>query len=338
MLGVDVDTDPEDKAIQGVTGEQVYFDESDGMLKANLKVMTVSQKNRIDQGKTDLSLGYTCVYVPKQGIFQGQPYEFIQTKIRANHLATVEEGRMGKMVSVQDSAAKTQVFDHAFRGLQIMPNPAKPNSPAQDPVKVEDENTVGSLTMKELTESITSIVSTAVDSAFKAKAEDMAEETPAEDMGPEKEDDAEDMSGKGMDSKGDDISKALDSIKGMVAGLSKKVDGIEQSSSSLVSKTITELNEKDTLVKSLGGHINAFDAAPMNLSEVIAHGVKELGIKCSEGNEKIALDSFLQALNKVEESPTPAGDSVTKFYNFKGNRQSSQDSAAFADSLIKGDK
>ena len=56
-----------------------------------------------DGSLRELSLAYWYDPVRKSGNFNGQPYDFLMTNIRANHLALVEEGRAGSDVLVYDS-------------------------------------------------------------------------------------------------------------------------------------------------------------------------------------------------------------------------------------------
>ena len=97
MLGTD-GTPAEQKGIQGTTGEDIYFDND--TLYGNLKVYSGSLKNIIENGKKELSLGYKCKYKFESGVFDGQKYDAIQTELRGNHIATVENGRMGKEVQL----------------------------------------------------------------------------------------------------------------------------------------------------------------------------------------------------------------------------------------------
>lgn len=90
----------EQKGIQGVLGEQVYFDYP--YVKANLKVLSNAALATIEGGKIELSPGYSCRYEFTPGVFDGEVYDAIQRDIRGNHLALVKEGRTGPDVSVQD--------------------------------------------------------------------------------------------------------------------------------------------------------------------------------------------------------------------------------------------
>jgi len=100
-------TAAEKKGIEGIVGQDVYFDDADLTMKGNIKVFSKSLENVIDSGKVDLSLGYRCKYEYAPGVFDGQYYEYVQRSIRGNHLASVDDGRMGKEVAVMDSLTFT---------------------------------------------------------------------------------------------------------------------------------------------------------------------------------------------------------------------------------------
>ena len=106
MVGENTHTKYDDKPAQGVVG-RTFFD--GGMLKGNLKIFSEKLKDAIKRGKKELSLGYRCEYERRSGDFMGKAYEFIQKNLIGNHLALVDEGRMGSEVRVYDSFA----FDSA---------------------------------------------------------------------------------------------------------------------------------------------------------------------------------------------------------------------------------
>lgn len=93
-------TPAEKKGIEGVIGEEVFF--KDGILYGNIKVFSENLAALIESGKKQLSAGYRCVYELVSGTWNGQPFDAIQRNIRGNHLALVDEGRMGKEVAVLD--------------------------------------------------------------------------------------------------------------------------------------------------------------------------------------------------------------------------------------------
>lgn len=61
-------------------------------------VVTITDKKQIQKisdGKVEVSVGYSHKLKKEKGIYDGVEYEFVQTDIRANHLAIVAAGRCG---------------------------------------------------------------------------------------------------------------------------------------------------------------------------------------------------------------------------------------------------
>lgn len=90
----------EEKGVHGVTGTNVEF--KDGLITDDLKIFSEILKDEIKSGKKDLSVGYYCRYDLTPGEYQGQHYDAIQRDVRVNHIALVDDGRMGKDVRVMD--------------------------------------------------------------------------------------------------------------------------------------------------------------------------------------------------------------------------------------------
>jgi hypothetical protein len=106
LLGPDEGQTPaEAKGVHGVIGENVFYDS--GVVYGNIKAFSNSLGRLIEAGKKQLSAGYRCVYDWTAGTFNGQPYDCVQRQIRGNHLALVQEGRMGPSVAVMDSLTFT---------------------------------------------------------------------------------------------------------------------------------------------------------------------------------------------------------------------------------------
>ncbi|WLW40815.1 hypothetical protein GNAINCEL_00033 [Serratia phage KKP 3709] len=83
---------PEEKGVDGILTSNVYYDKP--WMRGDIKVFSRSVKGELQKGKSDLSLGYGCQFEHKPGIWNGQPYEVIQTRLRGNHIALVGEGRV----------------------------------------------------------------------------------------------------------------------------------------------------------------------------------------------------------------------------------------------------
>lgn len=77
----------------GLTGETVKVDGEN--IKTTVTITAIDGINAVDNGKEELSLGYTLDLEEEEGIYNGQPYTHRQKNIRYNHLAIVERGRAG---------------------------------------------------------------------------------------------------------------------------------------------------------------------------------------------------------------------------------------------------
>ena len=77
----------------GLTGETVKVDGEN--IKTTVTITALDGINAADNGKEELSLGYTLDLEEEEGVYNGQPYTHRQKNIRYNHLAIVERGRAG---------------------------------------------------------------------------------------------------------------------------------------------------------------------------------------------------------------------------------------------------
>lgn len=77
----------------GLTGETVKVDGEN--IETAITITALDGINAVDNGKEELSLGYTLDLEEEEGIYNGQPYTHRQKNIRYNHLAIVERGRAG---------------------------------------------------------------------------------------------------------------------------------------------------------------------------------------------------------------------------------------------------
>lgn len=94
LSGFDDDTTasaPEDYGIDGVLTSNVYY--AAPWMRGDIKIFS-RKAQRALKNKKDLSLGYSCDFEMKPGVFDGQPYEVVQTNMRGNHIALVDEGRV----------------------------------------------------------------------------------------------------------------------------------------------------------------------------------------------------------------------------------------------------
>lgn len=263
-------TPAEKKGIQGVIGEDVYF--KDGILYGNIKMFSETLANLIDSGKKQLSVGYQCAYEIVSGIWNGIPYDAIQRGILGNHLALVQEGRMGKQVAVLDS-------HYTFDSIEI----TKELKMAEE-VKKEEEKKDG----------MDARLSKVLDWAEAKMAKDAAEEG---EKKVEEEKSAKDgLINKvtGVDSE-EEEKEEKEKKDGMDAALKSLTSEIETLKKGGIKTMLAEISARDALAKKISVHVGTFDCADKTLSEVAAYGVEKLGINCPTGAEEVALNAFLQA-------------------------------------------
>lgn len=112
MIG-DGFTPPEEKGIEGVTGSNVKTELP--LITNDLHIYSEKFKDEVESGKRELSAGYRCQYELTSGEYEGEHYDAIQRNIIYNHIALVDEGRMGSECRVMDSSI---TFDSITELLQ----------------------------------------------------------------------------------------------------------------------------------------------------------------------------------------------------------------------------
>jgi len=90
-----VTADNRDKYSVGNLGENVVQDQLHGFVSVPLSIQQKDAVSDVEGGKRGLSCGYTTDVVERPGVWGGVRYDAIQTNIRYNHLAIVDEGRAG---------------------------------------------------------------------------------------------------------------------------------------------------------------------------------------------------------------------------------------------------
>lgn len=287
MLGDEADgfTPAERKGVQGVIGEDVYFDAP--YLRGNLKIYSESARGLVRSGaKRELSPGYRFKLDPTPGTFNGEAYDAIQREIRANHLALVEEGRTGPDVAVLDSAAHLCALDSAL--LKEALTMADEMNPASE----------GSGQDLDLKSQIKAILA-------EIKAEEEIKEAGAElGMGG----DADPApTPAATDPAADPATKAMDALTKEVADLRKQLSTAQDSGA-----VIAGIAQRDALYAKVSPFIGAFDHASMTADALAAYAVKKLEVPCAAGSERIALDAWLHGRTPDSKLPTFAADSGAK--------------------------
>jgi hypothetical protein len=126
-------------------------------IKCNLIVKDKDAIAAINSGKSELSAGYSSICEDTAGVTAGgQSYDFIQRKIRINHVALVDRARAGM---------NARIFDHSSEAKQMT---HKVMLDSGRSVEVSDEATA--LLVSDTIERLTKQVADATAEAEKAKA------------------------------------------------------------------------------------------------------------------------------------------------------------------------
>lgn len=282
MLG-EGHTAADEYGVDGVIGENVYF--SGDTLYANIKVFGKGLAEDLKKGKVDLSLGYRCIYDFTAGSYNGQAYDCIQRKPRGNHIALVDQGRMGPGVKVLDHL----VFTVDAKETLVDP---------------EELKKIIAAAMAPVLDSITTITAwqtakDAADADFTAKKK-KKEEDDAKAA-------ADAAAAAGAE---EDMPAGMDAALAQIAALQGEIAALKGAAPAMDEAAVVAIvADKSDLAERLSNHIGTFDHSRMTLAQVAKYGVEKLGIKnVAEGQERVSLDAYLQA--KTVPTPTAAMDTV----------------------------
>jgi hypothetical protein len=73
-------------------------------LLCDIKIWGEKMKQKIRMGKRELSLGYVGYFRKQEGRFKGKPYQFVMFGLSCNHVALVDDARMGHACRLVDNA------------------------------------------------------------------------------------------------------------------------------------------------------------------------------------------------------------------------------------------
>lgn len=268
MLGSEDEglTPAESKGIQGVIGEDVYFDGE--LLKGNIKVFSEAMSNSIANGKKELSCGYRCRYEYSPGVYNGQEYQYVQRDIRGNHLALVENGRMGPDVAVLDHLTFT-IDSKEFQPMAEENKEAEKSEMTLEEIHKFLEEVLPKLAkIKELTGAV--------------KSEESSEEENDDTVYDDEEEKADEEVDKAVKDEcaKDEETKEKEGETGMDAAAIAK----------LVQKNIAK---KSKLYEKLSAQVGAFDHSDMDLDKLARYGCKKLGLEVEKEDRVVFLDAYL---------------------------------------------
>lgn len=291
----------EKKGVQGVIGEEVFF--KDGTLFANIKAFSSTLAALIQAGKRELSAGYRCIYELTGGVWNGQRYDAVQRKIRGNHLALVQEGRMGPDVAVMDRLT----FSFDAKEIQMA-----------DATKDQGGATggAGAMTLEQLVSVVTELapqVAKLTEAFGKMQGAATGEIT--------------DTAASGDKDPAAPAAAATPAAPAAATAAPAKKEGDDNGEGTPAGAGMDEaafvkrIAQRDQLAKQISAHVGTFDHAEMTLDGVVAYGCEKLGIKADKGHERAMLAGYLQAkpatlpaatVSGMDAAPAKAGNFVTK--------------------------
>jgi hypothetical protein len=194
---------------KGNLGSDIRPDPNNQYVLADMLITSPDLIEKIKSGKTQLSNGYEVIAVEEEGTYNGTPYKYIQTAIRGNHTAIVDQARGGELCRLLiDSKGAYSIKDS---NMKVKNKDAKIMLGEME-YEVPEEV---AMLLKELQEKVAEQGAELAE----LKAEKPMEEMPeAEDMeGMEKEEAPEEM-------KADSVAlrATVDSLKAQIEGLRKE--------------------------------------------------------------------------------------------------------------------
>lgn len=305
MLGSEEEglTPAERKGVQGVIGQDVYFDgaDGDGVLKGNIKVFSEAMASLIANGKKELSCGYRCRYEYAPGSFKGQAYDYVQRDIRGNHLALVDNGRMGPDVAVLDH------FTFTIDSKEFTPMANKTETPASNDEAIKQ--------YVQMRPALLSMIA-AMDAAAKVTDKDDDDDEDEDKKGKDESEEEEEEEGKDKakdesesekkdDEEGKDEDEEKEDEKKEDAKDSKGMDAAE-----FAREVERNMAAKKALYDSLSKRIGAFDASEMSLAKMAKYGCRKLGVDAPRGQRVSYLQAYLQGMDKASKSTVATTDAA----------------------------
>lgn len=271
MIGtVEELTKPDEKNIGGTIYNVRPSQDQEGLIIADMTIFSDEIQQLVSSGKRELSCGYWCKYRPEVGTYNGQRYEFVQYDLEGNHIALVDNGRMGSGVRVFDAKEKTLVFD----SMEVP----------------KMKNKKQTLDADELRKEIAGLLKDASDEAL-AKCKDL--------LAPEKKegDEDEDKGKKGEDENDPEKKEGDEEPEKKGEGdadSDKKGEEDEdednpkdkgEDSAPTMKQMLAEFSKREELYKSVEPLVGSFDHAEMTACEVAKYAAGKLGLATVDGAE-----------------------------------------------------
>lgn len=293
LLG-ETGTSTDDRPPAGFTGEQVTYEHP--YLYAPLKITSPKLISEVRSGKTELSPAYFTDYEPSEGVYEGQPYQYIQRIRAGNHLALVSRGRTGADVAVLDH----QTFAFDTGGLL--------------PMNLEELlAAVAALEAEEKAQLLAALAPATDEEKTPTEDEGESQEAKAEKV-IEETDDVAEAAAKAETAKaeGDDVAaieaagEAVQNAEEVLAAAEELRDKIAEDSMKKAIRHIDERNRMLARVKPFIGEVPTI--AQDSAESVAAYFLKKQGVKHAKGQAAAVTMGYLHGRKPASE--TVAQDSA----------------------------
>lgn len=306
-------TSTDDRVAAGFTGENVTYEHP--YLFAPLKITSPKLLAEIRGGKSELSPAYFTDYEPSEGVYEGQPYQYIQRIRAGNHLALVSRGRTGADVAVLDHQTFTfdtggllpMTLEELLAAVAALEAEERAQllaalSPATDEDKTEDET---------------------------AEDEDESPEEAAEILIEETDDVAEAAAeAETAAAEGDDVAaieaagEAVQNAEEVLAAAEELRDKIAEDS---MKKAIRHIDERNRMVARVKPFIGAVPVIAQDSAEAVAsYALNKLGVKHGKGTAAMVITGYLHGRKPASETvaqdsakPVSAQNTATKLWGDK---------------------
>lgn len=322
----DAGMDPDKKGVCGIMSD-FRFDEASGWCVADLVFYSRSMIRMIlADKKVELSLGYTCKFIPLEG--QEQAAE--QVNMSGNHLALVGRARV----------PGARVLDSAFTHPSENDDMTAKEKAALAAKKAKALKT-GDAAIDALREALLPALQAYLETAGGGEVTEPTPEEAAaaaasaeEQAGAETAVNPEDkVEGEEVADEADPITALLQQLVAALSGTAAtgdeetseekkagdeetdngevkadvKATGDEEGEEQVAAKEkgavtmdamFAAVAKRDALYGRVSRLVGTFDHAAMSHDKVAKYGVKKLGIKCADGHEIAALDAYLLASDK----------------------------------------
>lgn len=256
-------TPSEEIGVEGFV-KRAYYE--DGIVKGDIVIHSKRLIDIIDAGKCEISCGYTQELKRQDGIHDGQPYQFLQDKIRFNHVAVVNEGRMGHDV---------RVLDFIDRGSAIMAMDGKPEKVQTMTIKTEG------LELETLSRSFDEKLEALKSDIFK-RVEDIYELTKS--LAEKENKEMKDKIDESVEKKSEDSAKrAEDFLRQSFDDLKSEFEKFKSEETKRIednaTRVIDEQKKKLDLCNSVSSYVGTFDSSEMSFNDVCKYACDKMGLK-----------------------------------------------------------